>query len=322
MSMQFRDLAEQAKAVGTISADEILALRREGWSDGKIDMAEAEALFLANDSLTEVTPEWVSFFVAALTAFVVNGDEPRGYVDDAKADWLAFHIDHDGKLDSMAELELLVRIMETAIQVPPEMRSYGLEQIEHAVVSGTGPTRDGGQLLPGCISSSECALLRRMIFAAGGDRPAAVSKAEAEMLFRIKNASLEGDNAPEWERLFAQGVANFLMGFGGNEPLSPQRAVELETFMNSSGGGIGGFFARMARADVGCGFGSLLSLGGACHGSLGSHGMNAEVEAAVAITDEESSWLHAQLEADDQLDPYEKALLAFIAEETGEDFRP
>ena len=35
-----------------------------------------------------------------------------------------------------------------------------------------------------------------------------------------------------------------------------------------------------------------------------------------------TSWLHTQLEADDQLDPLEKALLAFIAEETGEEFIP
>ena len=322
MSMQFRDLAEQVKAGGTISADEILGLRREGWSDGKLDLAEAEALFAANDSLTEVTPEWVSFFVAALTEFVVNGGDPHGYVDDAKADWLAMHIDHDGKLETIAELELLVRIMETAIRVPPEMRSYALEQIEQAVLHGAGPTRGDGALLSGCIGPSECALLRRMIFAAGGDRPAAVSKAEAEMLFRIKNASLEGDNAPEWELLFVQGVANFLMGFAGNEPLSHERAVELETFMTSPGGGIGKFFANLARADVGTGFGSLLSLGGSSHGDQDERDIDAEVEAALAITDEESSWLHTQLEADDQLDPYEKALLAFIAEATGEDFKP
>jgi hypothetical protein len=316
MSMQFRDLAEQAKADGTISADVILGLRREGWSDGKIDQAEAEALFAANDHFTEATPEWTSFFIEALTEFVVNGGEPRGYVDDIKADWLASHIDHDGRLETLAELELLVRIMEKALRVPPEMRSYALDQIEQAVFKGTGPTRDGGELLSGCVSASECALLRRMIFAAAGDRPAAVSKAEAEMLFRIKDASLESDNAPEWELLFVQGVANFLMGFGGNEPLSQQRAVELEAFMNSSGSGIGKFFGNLARADVGAGFGSLLSLGGP------SHDIDTGVEGARAITDEETSWLHTQLEADDQLDPFEKALLAFIADETGEDFKP
>ena len=314
MSMHFRDLAERAMADGAISAAEILALRREGWSDGSMELAEAEALFVANHHLSEITPEWTDFFVEVLSEFVVNGGDPCGYVDENKADWLASHIDRDGRLESMAELELLVRIMERAISVPAEMRGYVLDQIEQAVLQGTGATRKGSGLLPGCITSAECGLLRRVIFSAGGDRQAAVSKAEAEMLFRIKDASLEGDNTAEWELLFVQGVANFLMGFGGNEPLSRDRAIELETFMNSAGAGIGGFLGNMTRADVGAGFGSLLSLGGP------NADIAAEAEEAEQITSEESSWLHTQLEADDQLDPLEKALLAFIAEETGEEF--
>ena len=320
MSMHFRDLAERAAADGTISAEEILGLRRDAWSDGKIDQSEAEALFVANNHLSQVSPEWADFFVEALTEYVVNGSEPRGYVDEAKADWLAAQIDRDGLLESMAELELMVRTMEKALSVPPEMRSYALDQLEHAVVDGTGPTRKGSGLLSGCISAAECALLRRMIFASGGDRPAAVSMAEAEMLFRIKDASLDGDNAPEWELLFVQSVANFLLGFGGDEPLSHARAVELESFMSSAGAGIGGFLGTMAQADVSAGFGSLLSLGGPSHDSSESRDIDAEVEEVATITGEESSWLHTQLEADDQLDPYEKALLAFIAEETGEEF--
>lgn len=322
MSMHFRDLTERAMVDGTISAEEILGLRREAWSDGAMDLEKAEALFAANDRLKEVTPEWTDFFVETLTEFIVNGGDPHGYVDDAKADWLATHIDRDGRLESMAELELVVRIMEKAVSVPAEMKTYALDQVEQAVLDGTGATRIGSGLLPGCITASECDLLRRMIFASGGDRPAGVSKAEAEMLFRIKNASLEGDNAPEWELLFVQGTANFLLGFSGNEPLSHQRAVALETFMNGPGAGVGGFLANMGRANVMTGFGSLLSLGGPSHGGTEDRDVDLEVEDALAITDEESSWLHCQLEADDQLDPYEKALLAFIAEETGEDFKP
>jgi hypothetical protein len=316
MSMHFRDLSERAMADGTISADEILGLRREAGSDGSMDLAEAEALFVANDHLKEVTPEWTDFFVETLTEFVINGGDPQGYVDDDKADWLATHIDRDGRLESMAELELVVRIMEKATSVPAEMKAYALDQIEQAVLEGTGATRKGSGLLPGCITSAECALLRRMIFASASDRPAAVSKAEADMLFRIKDTTLDSDNAPEWELLFVQGVANFLLGFGGNEPLSHSRAVELEAFMNSTGAGIGGFLGNMARADVSTGFGSLLSLGGP------GLDIALDVEDALTIPDEETSWLHTQLEADDQLDPLEKALLAFIAEETGEDFKP
>ncbi len=322
MSMHYRDLAERAMLDGTISAEEILGLRHEAWSDGAMDLEKAEALFVANDRLTEVTPEWTDFFVETLTEFIVNGGDPQGYVDDAKADWLATHIDRDGRLESMAELELVIRIMEKAVSVPAEMKTYALDQVKQAVLGGTGVTRKGSGLLPGCITAAECDLLRRMIFASGGDRPAGVSKDEAEMLFRIKDASLEGENAPEWELLFVQGVANFLLGFGGNEPLSHSRAVELETFMNSEGAGIGGFLANMARADAGTGFGSLLSLGAPGLGSEDEGDLDDDGEDALTITDGGSSWLHTKLEADDQLDPLEKALLVFIADETGEDFKP
>ena len=35
------------------------------------------------------------------------------------------------------------------------------------------------------------------------------------MLFRLKDATLYDVNAPEWDRLFVQGVGSYLLGFGG-----------------------------------------------------------------------------------------------------------
>ena len=40
MSMHFRDIAVQAASDGAIGPDEILALRRAGWVDGKMDPEE------------------------------------------------------------------------------------------------------------------------------------------------------------------------------------------------------------------------------------------------------------------------------------------
>ena len=68
MSMHFRDLAEQAMADGAIDADEILALRQEGWSNGAIDADEADAIFVLNDHLAGSSAEWSDFFVEALSA--------------------------------------------------------------------------------------------------------------------------------------------------------------------------------------------------------------------------------------------------------------
>lgn len=309
MTMHFRDLAEQAMSDGTIAADELLALRRSGWADGRIDPAEAEALFVANDHLSEHSPEWTDFFVEALTEFVVNGGKLRGYIDQDRADWLIGRIDHDCGVETMAELELLVRVLEVAISAPARLKAYALEQIEAAVLTGEGPTRHGGLLDPGCISGAEVLLLRRLIFAAGGDRPAAVSRAEAELLFRIKDATRDGANSAQWQQLFVQGVANFLQGFGGSEPLAQARAQELESFMSNTGAGIGGFLGRMLKSDVNENFASLLSV------SAPARDIDAEVEAAEAVTETEELWLQDLLDADEELDELEKALLAFLSEE-------
>lgn len=315
MSMHFSEIAGAAAADGVVTAEELLALRGAGWRDGKFDPDEAEDLFRANERNTAPSPEWIDFFAEALGEFIVNTVEPHGYVDEGMAEEFVDRIEHDGRVDSMGELELLVRVLEKATSVPQSLKNFAQRQIEAAVLSGEGPTRHGA-LGPG-INATEVQLLRRMIFAAGGDRPAAVSKAEAEMLFRIKDAALHEANAPEWRQLFVQGVANYLLGFGGHEPLGAERAAELEAFMSRQGAGVGGFLNRMLHADVEQGFASLL--GGS---DVPETDWEAEAESAAQLTPGEADWLRDKLDADEDLDEYEKALIAFIDEETGQNFVP
>ena len=309
MTMHFRALAEQAMAVGTIDADDILALRREGWSDSAIDADEAEALFVLNDHLADPSTEWSQFFAEALSEYIVNGVLPHGYVDDELAEWLTERIDSNGRVDTMTELELLVRVLEKALGSPGSLKAYACEQIEQAVLTGEGPTRDGGTLEPGKVNAAEADLLRRLIFSPSSDRPAAVSRSEAEMLFRIKDASLGADNAPDWKQLFVQGVGNYLQGFGGAEPLSRERAAELESFMNSAAPSIGGFFARMASSSMKVGFSEV----------FGDRDDKPDVldlaDEAYQVTGGEHDWLQTLIDANGQVDEYDQALLDFIAED-------
>ena len=294
------------------TADDVLALRRAAWPDGRIDPAEAEAILALDEHVTGKSPEWLDFVAEATVEVVVNGREPRGYLDDATADWLIARLDHDGRLDSLSELDLLVRIMEKSLNTPEPLKLYALAQIERAVLSGNGPTRDGGSLDAGCITASECALLRRMIFAAGSDGPGRVSRAEAELLFRIKDATLGAANAPEWPRLFVQGVGNYLQGWQGPTALTRERAAELETFMNDRSSGVGAFFKRMFRVDRAA-FGQVVH-----HGALGTDGQGRDALAQAAanadVDDAERLWLDARVGADASIDPLETALQAFLAE--------
>lgn len=307
--MQFRNLAEQAMADGAIRADEILSLRQEGWSNGHIDQDEADAIFVLNDHLDQPTSEWSDFFVEALSEFLVHTLEPAGYVTEDQAEWLIDRVDSNGRLDSLTELELLVKVLEKAIDVPQRLNDYALKQIEQAVLTGEGPTRDGGALESGNVNEAETRLLRRIIFASGSERPAAVGQNEAEMLFRLKDATLQADNAPEWKRLFVQGVGNYLQGFGGRDPLSRERAAELEGFMNKSAASVGGFLGRMAHSSPRAGFSSLFG------GKPEAIDLDVDVEAAHAVTSIEKAWLQGQIDGNGQIDEYDQALLDFLAEE-------
>ncbi len=301
MSMHFRAIAQQAAANGEIDAEEVLQLRRAAWPDGVIDAAEADAILTINDLVSNKGPEWTDFLTEAVCEYMLRADEPRGYVSPAKAAWLIAALDRDGQLDSMTELELLVRIIEKALGTPEELKAYALKQIERAVVFGTGPTRDGGALHAGSITEAECKVLRRMIFASGGDGPARASQAEAEMLFRIKDATLGANNAPEWERLFVQGVGNYVQGWQAAQGLTLERAAQLETFMNDHTSRVGSFLARMARFDR-------------PRAQAAERDVFAEARADQAVTRSEQDWLDTRIGADGEVDALERALLAFLAE--------
>jgi hypothetical protein len=308
MTMQFADIARQAATDGTVSPEEILALRRAGWADGTLAPAEAEAVIALNDALAERSPEWCDFFVEAIGEFVVNGTEPKGYVSDDNAAWLISRLDRDGRLEGMAELELLVRVLERARNAPDSLKSYALAQIEQAILTGSGPTR-GGELSPNRVSDAEARLLRRVLFAAAGDAPAAVSRAEAELLFRLKDTSREAPNGPEWKRLFVQGVGNYLQGVTSpTAQIARDRAGELEAFVADNRSSIGGFVRRAVTAAPDYKGALGLIFGRKERDRFG------ELAAGEQVTGEESAWLDAQVHADGEIDEYEQALLDFLAE--------
>lgn len=313
MTTYFNQIAARAAADGEIAPEELAELRRYLWGDGIVSQAEADALFAANHALKHRSAEWCDFFVEAIGEFVLNGTEPRLQCTDSEAEWLIAQIDADGIVESMAELECMVRILERAENVPEKLKNYVLAQIEREVLTGTGPTRCGGELSATHISAAECRIIRRVIFASGGHGPAAVSRYDAEMLFRLKDATLAEENAAEWDDLFIDGIANYLKGFAfQNAQLSPERKRELEAFIASDNQpNIGRFIGRVIREvpQVGNHFGKVFGKKQAPatpdYGALAAEGEK--------ITDYESEWLEGMIDADGEVDELESRLLARLA---------
>lgn len=310
MTTHFNEIAARAASDGQIAPEELAELRRYLWGDGIVSQAEAEALFAANRALDHRSPEWCDFFVEAIGEFVLNGTPPRLQCCEAEAAWLIGQIDHDGVVESLVELECMVRIIERAQNVPVSLKDYVLGVIEREVLSGVGPTRCGGELSATHISAAECRLIRRVIFASGGHGPAAVSRYDAEMLFRLKDATLSDENASEWDDLFVDGVANYLTGFAlPNAQISRERALELKAFVEDAKPNVRNFMGRMAREVPGARnhFGKVFGRrqSGPDYASLAEEG--------AAITDHEQGWLEQMISASGEVDDLERRLLARLA---------
>ena len=311
MSFEFAEIARHAAADRSITSEEVLTLRGAGWADGRMSREEAEIVFATQHAIEKPSREWSDFFVEAIQNYVLNGSDPRGFASAEEANWLIGQVEADGKICSMTELELLTRIIERAQNVPETLKTFVLGVLEREVLEGVGPTRCGGELSDTHVSTAECRIMRRIIFGQASDRPAAVSRREAEVLFQIKNAVAGNDNAPEFERLFVQGVGNYLMGFAHSSgQISRERMLELEAFVADNKASIGSFMGNMAK--------NAPNAFGVVFGRKDEGSSRAEQAAAEAkVTGIEQAWLDQQIAANGEVDAYDKALLEFIAEETG-----
>lgn len=298
-------------ATGRITADDILALRRAVYGDGWASRAEVESLFRLDRTCAARCAEWTGFFIEAASDYVVNQEKPHGHVSRENADWLIGQISNDGVVVGLTELEMLVRVLEKAKSSPDQLSAYALGQVALAVVEGAGPLADGGELIPGAIGKAEVDLLRRILFAFGGDGNIAITQAEADILLEINDRTAAEANHPSWNELFVKAVANFVLAASGYEPPGREEALRHEAFLDNAGIDLGGFFARMVSG----GFGALMSAyekAGDAEAEWGRLNRRRE-DTASRVDAGEAKWL-AEKFGNRPLHENERAVLAFIGQ--------
>ena len=241
-SARVADIASRKR----ITPLDVLELRQLVFRDGVVASEEADALFRLDEACTERCAEWADFFVEAITDYIVHQEKPAGYVSAKNTDWLIAAISHDGRVDTLTELELLVRVLEQAKFSTERLVAFALKQVKHAVVDGQGPLVHGGELVPGVIEKAEVDLLRRMLYAFGGDGNIAITRAEAEVLFEINDRVAGARNDASWNDLFVKAIANFVMCASGYQAPTREEALRQENFLDRADADIGGFMARMA----------------------------------------------------------------------------
>ncbi len=313
--MQNRDVVADVTASKRVTADDVIDLRRAIYNDGLAEAGEVERLFKIDEVAVERDPGWSQLFVEAVIDYLVEQVRPQGYISDRNAGWLIQRISSDGVVKTETELELLVRALERAKQSPERLSAFALNQVRKAVVDGEGPLARGGQLTPGRIGRDEVELIRRILYAFGGQGNVAITQSEADVLFDINDSTAEAENDPSWNDLFVKAIANFMMAASGYSVPPREEALRREAWLDSESGGVGDFFSRMAA--------------GGLRGIIAAYRepgieeawaeRNEKVEAAIAraevVTAPEAEWLSRRIGRDGALHDNEKALLRFIRDE-------
>jgi hypothetical protein len=305
MSADMPEALQRILASGRITAEDARAIRQVIYPDGVVGVIEAEWLFELNAACPDQDRAWADLFVEALTDQIVWQIDPPGYVRDKDAAWLIARVDRDGVVASGSEMELLLNILEKSRECPGSLTTYVLRQVQKAVLTGQGPLRSGQRLVPGVVDAADVEILRRALYAAGGDRSLAITRAEAEILFDISDATARADNDPAWADLFVKAIANHIMFASGHQVPSREEALRRSHWVDDTRPDVGGFFTRMVKGLSG----------------LGSLYREAEMAVGVdtsneAVSAEEAGWLVQRLTRDGQVTAHEQALLAFLKHES------
>ncbi len=298
---------------GCIRDTDVKQLRERFYDVDRMPDQEIECLFEINDACKVQDPSWAEFFVEAITDYIVCDTVPEGYLTKENGDWLIGRIARDGTVRTQTELDLLLNVLDHARWSPELLVTFTLEQVKNAVVGGAGPLRTCGFVAPGIVTDRDVELLRRALYAFGGDGNIAITKREAELLFEINDVAGDGDNSPAWSELFVKAIVNHVMAASGYGVPSRQQALERERWLEARG-----------DLSLGAGVGSALK-GGLC-GILDRYREQSPEERALSrleqqrieiitnqeITPCEADWLVERIGRDGELTPNEIALLQCI----------
>ena len=313
MSNLTASVIEEICQRGTLTDADVLRLRRLIYADAAISVTQAEQLFRINSAAKSPPQTWKDFFVEALTDYCVNEAEPRGYITLANGKWVMDTIAKHGKVDGRLELEFIINILEKSRWVPESLVKFALSSVKTAVLTGQGELRAGLDAKTGQITEGEVDLLRRIIYAFGGDGSIAVTRAEAEVLFEINDAVADQTVNPAFTDLFVKAIMNALMAASGYAVPSREEALKAEAFLSSRGDlTIDAIITGMAKTNIL----TLYKEQSAEERALARlERQRIEIITNEEVTQGEVDWLVERLSRDGKLTPNEQALVAVLKRE-------
>ena len=302
---------------GAISAADVLGLRKEvyGGTDN-ISKEQAADIIDLDRICTVQDPEWHDFYIETIADYIVEQAEPRGYITVQNATWLIGQLESEGQLQTVRGMELLAHILDKSRWSPAGLAQFALTQVKRTVLEGEGRMANGLELEKGVIGEAEVELIRRILFAFGGDGNIGISRAEAEVLFDLNEQSIEAENHPSWTDLFAKSIANYVMGASGYQVPSREVALRREKDDGDDRADKSSFAWKMVSGGLRAIWNSYNEQSREERELARLEQQKIQIITAEAITEEEAGWLVSRIQRDGDLCENEKALIKFIREES------
>ena len=296
----------QLMTSGSIGSQSVLELRRNVFADGVMTRGEAQMLLDLDRAAKDKCAEWAPFLYEAVSDYIVHQERPSGYISQDNATWLQNTLANDS---AETTIGLLVHVLEKAKSAPESLSAMGLRAVAKNVLANENGSRK--------ISQEDVQMLRRVLYAFGGQDNAALSRAEVEVLFDLNDETAQTLNDPAWNDLFTKAIASFVLCASGYRAPSREDALRQEKWVEDTSVNVGGFFGRMVSGGL-----SAVVDAFKHEGSLEDAfaEKNAAYDAAAAqaelVEEGEARWLADRIGRDGVLHDNERSLLQFLKRES------
>jgi hypothetical protein len=282
---------------GMVVPETAAQVRKTIYGHGPLTAADMDLVFaVARNAGANPCTEWTQLFSEAVTDYVVHESDPENYISNDKVRWLMQQLQKGGGISTKAEFAMLLDVMNTALDVPPSLSAFALNEIETAIVKGRRDAFTDEDHPADVVTKPDVEALRAVLFAATSGSTCQITQEEAEALFDIAHATAKGKVDPSFDDLFARAIGNYLMATCLHAP-SAAEALHREKWLDEREK-LPGFFSRLIGRHSEIGFFDMLKTPlELADDDMGKLEAADERESAETekITDGEADWVMAHL---------------------------
>jgi hypothetical protein len=236
----------------------------------------------------------------------------------SEAKVLTNRIAPNGLVERKSELNLIVNVLDKSRWSPVSLSRLALEQIKRAVIDGDGPLREAHPGQQGCIRECEVELVRRILYAFGGDGCVAITRPEAEVLFDINGAIADPQSNAAWTDLFVKAVTNVVMAASGQAVPTREEALRRDAWLMEAKGELSplALLSAMVSSSIDAVRATYQDQSTEERALARLEQQRIEIITNEEITQAEAAWLCDRIGRDGRLTPNEAALVAYLRKES------